>query len=571
MANLLDLDGDRNAARPPSTVRYRVLFVTFLTAVLLYLDRFCMTYAQRYIKEDLRLSDAQIEYCLSAFFLAYSLAQVPSGGLTDRFGSRAMLTIYVLAWSFFTAAMGWVGGFAGLFAVRLAAGLSQAGAYPTGARVVAQWAPLTQRGVANSIIALGGRVGGAIAPILTAILIIAFVPASTTPLLESDDVLDVQALAALIEQADPAAAGEPLTDDSRAATAVTRHVRESLTDIGRRALSLSNVDDRETLRHELNRIIEQGLAIPNDQLVALPLEREARWLLDKSEPLAAAERSRLTRLVLEAVFPKAIRKLYVRGWRPVMWSYGLMGIVVAAWFWWQVRDRASQHPRVNELERQLLLEGQPHVQDRATAGRVPLGAILANRSLWLLSVSAFGTNVGWVFLVTLLDRYLYEVHRVPFVDRGVMQSIPLFVGWAGMMLGGWWTDRLVRRRGIKVGRALPIAFSRFLAMAAFAAMLLHPSAWVCTAFLALVAFGTDLGSPAIWAVTQDVGGRSVAAVLGWGNMWGNFGAVLSPILLGWVSREWSWDAAFIVCGSAFLVAGIASALVDASRPIEPVD
>src|SRR5690349_7781338 len=106
-----------------------------------------MNFAQRYVKEDLGLSDAQVDTCMSAFFLAYGLAQVPAGGLTDRFGSRAMMAIYVLAWSFFTAAMGWVGGFIGLLAVRLAAGLSQAGAYPTGARVVGQWATLSSRGM----------------------------------------------------------------------------------------------------------------------------------------------------------------------------------------------------------------------------------------------------------------------------------------------------------------------------------------------------------------------------------------------------------------------------------------
>ena len=40
----------------------------------------------------------------------------------------------------------------------------------------------------------------------------------------------------------------------------------------------------------------------------------------------------------------------------------------------------------------------------------------------------------------------------------------------------------------------------------------------------IVAFGTDFGGPSIWAFTQDVGGRHVGSVLGWGNMWGNLGA-----------------------------------------------
>ena len=56
---------DSLSEQRPTSVRYRVLFVTFLTSLLLYLDRFCMTYAQRYVKEDLGLSEAQIDSCMS--------------------------------------------------------------------------------------------------------------------------------------------------------------------------------------------------------------------------------------------------------------------------------------------------------------------------------------------------------------------------------------------------------------------------------------------------------------------------------------------------------------------------
>lgn len=596
------------ATSPPTGVRYRVLFVTFAAALLLYLDRFCMNFAQRYVKEDLRLSEAQIDSCMSAFFLAYGLAQVPTGGLTDRFGSRSMLAIYILAWSFFTAAMGWVGGFVALIAVRLAAGVSQAGAYPTSARVVGQWVPLAQRGVANSFIALGGRVGGALAPPLTAALVVASVPLSTSPLLTSDDILDPYALCVQLTSSSNARsspASVALTDDQRAANEIADRVFQAIRGhsaqdqqqadaadliqrVSEQAFEEQQRVDRETrlgnaaevalppfetreaelLVAELNHLLGRGVPADAEQLALIKLESEANPLLERRDALTDAERHRLNRLILEAVFPESIRKLYVHGWRPVMLWYGLAGVFVAGWFFWQARDRAAQHPRVNAAELSLIHAGVPQDDARATSAGVPFRAILANRTMWLLSISAVGTNLGWVFLVSLLDRFLYTVHQVPYVERGFMQSVPLFVGWAGMMLGGWWTDRLTRRRGVRIGRALPIAVSRFIAMIAFALMLLHPSPWVCIALLAIVAFGTDLGSPAIWSVCQDVGGRSTAAVLGWGNMWGNLGAFVSPMLLGWVSRQWDWDAAFLVCAAAFLVAGVAAAFIDATQRVE---
>lgn len=62
--------------------------------------------AEPYIKQDLKLSTFQISFFFSVFFLSYALCQVPAGWLSDRFGARVMLVIYVLTWSFFTAMMG---------------------------------------------------------------------------------------------------------------------------------------------------------------------------------------------------------------------------------------------------------------------------------------------------------------------------------------------------------------------------------------------------------------------------------------------------------------------------------
>ncbi|MDP7205551.1 MAG: MFS transporter, partial [Pirellulaceae bacterium] len=153
----------------PSRVRYGVIAASTLMAILLYLDRFCIGIAEPFIRQDLGLSKQQMGIFMSAFFWPYALAQIPSGWLADRFGARKMMTIYILAWSFFTAMMGLASGFIMLVAMRAAYGLGQAGAYPTSSSIVSRWIPPLGRGSASSFISLGGRIGGAIAPVLTAI------------------------------------------------------------------------------------------------------------------------------------------------------------------------------------------------------------------------------------------------------------------------------------------------------------------------------------------------------------------------------------------------------------------
>src|SRR5437870_346486 len=173
----------------PSRVRYGVILLATLMAVFLYLDRICLSFLERYIKEDLGLSNAQAGWLLSAFFWAYALGQVPAGWLSDRFGARTVLALYILLWSLFTGWMGLAESFLLLVVFRFGCGLAQAGAYPTSAGIVSKWVPFSARAKASSLIATGGRIGMFAAPVLTAYLLVAFVPTSESSLLTNADVM----------------------------------------------------------------------------------------------------------------------------------------------------------------------------------------------------------------------------------------------------------------------------------------------------------------------------------------------------------------------------------------------
>lgn len=570
-------------ANPPTAIRYLVLGTAFLVAVLLYLHRFILTYAEPFIREDLGVSDSQIQNAQTAFFLAYALAQVPSGGLADRFGSRRMLTVYILLWAGFTVSMGVVTGFLGLILVRGAVGLGQAGAYPTCAAVVRNWAPFSVRAFVSSLIALGGRVGGALAPIIVSLLIVNMVPPATpeSSQLRSRDLLNP---GYLVEQLTLAASpnapkvAEDLTSRHLVAQRLAQRLPSELLAIVPAAnrkfgdkpsgpIEVWEESRREALTKAINAAVSGEPLLAEQESIALPVEKEARRLWQHAS-LSEAERVRLNRLLLEATCPAGVRKVYGNGWRSVVMLLGSLGLIAAAGWYLIVRNRPEEHPRVNQAESDLIAEGT--LQFSTTKPEFPWKALLSSPSLWNLSISQFCNNVGWVFLVTLLPRYLQEVHQVPFEKRSLMASIPLWIGWFGMVSGGWATDRLTRSMGLKVGRSWPVGISRFIGAAAFGAFLLHPDATTATILFAVVAFTTDFSAPPMWAYSQDVGGRYTAAILGWSNMWGNLGAALlpriSPMLLG-ESKD-NWDRVFVVCCVAFLIAGVTGMFIDATRKIE---
>ncbi len=271
--------------------------------------------------------------------------------------------------------------------------------------------------------------------------------------------------------------------------------------------------------------------------------------------------------------------LYVRGWRPVMYVYGGAGILVAAIFWLYFRDRPAEHPGCNRAE-QLLITGGVEEPPAAARPKMPIRAVLKSPGMWVLNIAQIGTNVGWLFIALYLPQYLYEVHHVPILQRGVMAMIPMVVGMAGLLVGGGFTDWLSSRVGLRWGRVIPLSATRFLAASGYGLVLLLTllpsgsplnSPWVYVAALSLVSLGVDAGLGAVWALYQDVSGKHVGSVLGWGNMWGNLGAFFAPhlyrMVLGSAPKAADWNAMFVVCAGAFVVSGACLFLVDTTKPL----
>jgi len=579
----------------PTRVRHLVIASAWLMSALLYLDRFCISVAQSFIQEDLGLTSGQVGWMLSAFFWTYALGQVPSGWFSDRFGSRIMLTSYVLLWSLFTGLTGAAGSFAAVLLLRLGFGLAQAGAYPTAASIVSKWVPLHGRGLANGIIAVGGRVGGTLAMFATGYLLVWLTPASTPATLGPGDILNAPRLSSelTVRPSPPtdvsrlrqrsfelfSPAGQALVQQQaeryRQALASERARLEAA---GKDPASASpqaappSPEDLAALAQELNRVIATPALFGAEDLTQLNVESEARRLARRDpDSLSERQSARLNRLVLEALHRESLKKLYIAGWRPMMWVYGSLGLIVAALIWQNCRNSPRDHPRCNAAEVELIEGvGGPLAPRGTKAAAVPLVPLLKSRSMWLCCLTQWFTNIGWVFLMTLTPRYFTNVHQVSIEEVGLLTAIPPIVGWFGMVAGGVVTDRLARRWGLRWGRALPLSMSRFLAMAAYLLCLFHPSPLVAALLFSVVAFGTDLGTASVWAFSQDVGGRNVGSILGWGNMWGNLGAAVTPPVLLWVVGEPErWNYAFLTCAAAFLLSGVAALGINATIPIAP--
>lgn len=439
--------------------RYLIVGITALAALWMYIDRVCFSTLADPIQTDLGLTDHQRARILGAFFLTYALFQIPMGALADRFGTRLVLTISIAAWSTVTAATGFIEGFAALVVVRLLLGITESGAYPAAAGLVKRWARPEERGRFSSIVAFGGRIGGAAAPALTAVL----------------------------------------------------------------AAALAGVG------------IAEAIYTPSPA----------------ASHLAGASRV---------------------NWRGVFIVYGACGLAVAALFWLCVRDQPQATCDESTGK-------QPDASDwhmlpaekRSAANFWETVWLLANsRNMWLSGGVQFGVNIGWAFLITLLPTYLNAV-GIPLEQRGQMQSVALVAGCCGMLCGGFVTDWLSRQFGPRYGRSLPIGVAMSICSLVYFLSPAMSSAWAVVAALGVMAFFVDLSNPSIWSFAQDVGGKKVGAALGWGNMWGNLGASISPTLMTAIQHEGGWNMVFICSGISFAAAAACGFALNATVPVDPED
>jgi sugar phosphate permease len=159
----------------PTRIRRMRLFAVsflFLAGIVNYLDRTSFSIANTSIRADLGLTGTQIGALLSAFSLAYGVAQLPIGLMLDRLGSRVILAVGMFIWSLAQMATGLVSSFAGFMTTRIGLGAGEAPMMPCGVKVMNDWFSVRDRGLPTGLLTASNTLGVTLAPpFLTAVML----------------------------------------------------------------------------------------------------------------------------------------------------------------------------------------------------------------------------------------------------------------------------------------------------------------------------------------------------------------------------------------------------------------
>ena len=251
------------------------------------------------------------------------------------------------------------------------------------------------------------------------------------------------------------------------------------------------------------------------------------------------------------------------GWRAVFAITGAVGFAWAVVWYVFYRDPA-EFKGVNqaEIDRIAARGGIPDLSQRIGRQKGTLGwadwkIVLGSRRLWGVYIGQFGINATQWFFLTWFPTYMITYRHVSFAKSGLLEALPFLGAFAGVLLGGFVSDGLLRKGySLTVARKVPIIVGMLLSSSIVVANYVSDPLSI-SACLTVAFFGCGFGSITWSLVSAMAPERLIGLTGGVFNFAGNLAAVVVPLSIGFLIKGNDFTRPLIAV-SAMGLMGVAS-------------
>lgn len=155
-------------------LRWAMIALVFVATAINYLDRQTLSVVAPVLIDLYHMSNETYSRIIFAFMLAYTIMNGVSGPLIDRLGARRGYAWTTAWWSASAMLHAITIGPWTLGIFRFMLGMGEAGNWPAGVKVVAEWFPVRERALASGIFNSGSAIGAIIAPPLVVWVVLKF-------------------------------------------------------------------------------------------------------------------------------------------------------------------------------------------------------------------------------------------------------------------------------------------------------------------------------------------------------------------------------------------------------------
>lgn len=256
------------------------------------------------------------------------------------------------------------------------------------------------------------------------------------------------------------------------------------------------------------------------------------------------------------------------GWRVSFFIFGVVGVLWAVlWLWW-FRDNPADKTGISAAEL-AVIHG---VTGPATHTAPPWRQLFAQPTLWWIMLMYHANAWCGFFYLTWMHTFLVNGRGYSAQDLIAYSWLPFVVGAAANLLGGYVSDHLVQRIGLRWGRSLLGVTGLGAAAVFLTATIFTADKQLTVVYLALAYGCSDFALPVAWAVCLDVGRKHTGVVTGAMNMAGQLGSFLTTVLFGYIVTAFgSYNAPLVPIALMSVIGALAWLRIDATRVLVESD
>ncbi|MBN6029059.1 MFS transporter [Pantoea ananatis] len=283
-----------------------------------------------------------------------------------------------------------------------------------------------------------------------------------------------------------------------------------------------------------------------------------QWFPNKERGLVTSIYQSAQYISLGIITPLMTIILHNLSWHYVFYYIGAIGVILGIVWLFKVRD-PLQHPKVNQEEIEYIRDGggEPTLGSKKAQEKITLAqfkSVCINRMMIGVYIGQFCvTSITWFFL-TWFPTYLYQAKGMSILKVGFIASIPAIAGFVGGLLGGVFSDALLKRGySLTVARKLPVICGMLLSCVIVIANYTS-SEIVVVAAMSVAFFAKGFGNLG-WCVLSDTSPKEVLGIAGGVfNMCGNMASIVTPLVIGIIlANTQSFDYAILYVGSMGLL------------------
>jgi MFS family permease len=257
-------------------------------------------------------------------------------------------------------------------------------------------------------------------------------------------------------------------------------------------------------------------------------------------------------------------------WRWVFFVCGTVGFLwVAYWYYW-FRDEPAEHPSISPAETEKIMRERTlpaaHGEHAGAWTRM-----FRHGSFIPLCLMYVANTYGFYFLITWLPTYLAKARGFAAGELGLFAGLPLMLSVIADLCGGFTTDRLTRRFGLRFGRVSVGAGGYLIATLAMLGGAVVTEPRTAAVLIAVAAAASMFTLAPSWAACIDIGGRHSGVLSAAMNTSGQIGGILSPIVLAYIVDIFAnWAIPLYVMAGLYAMATISWLFIRPDRPIEEI-